>query len=279
MKNTTLRSILIKVLFPIVFIVRAFRSHRQMSNWRKYIVNGFVTVSPILPKGLFRIDIRSHLSSLIFTGKYEPEVMIYLSGVPPKDGLIVNIGANIGFYSVHLANLFPNSLIIAVEPNPEAFSLLVENVKLNNLNNRVKTENLCIGSTRGKESLSFIPGNPEYSSMRNIVHSSVARDAQCIVSVDCVRLSDIVGTSKVFMIVIDVEGAEHIVLEGGRDVISRDHPIIVFESADLLLKNFGSSSSELVCFLKELGYTVRSLEGKNSFGGSVFEGNLVAIYN
>jgi len=60
-----------------------------------------------------------------------------------NDPIIIDCGANIGMSVLYFKRLFPNSRIIAFEPNPNAFNLLEENIKENQLEN-VQLHNLAL---------------------------------------------------------------------------------------------------------------------------------------
>jgi hypothetical protein len=49
-----------------------------------------------------------------------------------EGGVLLDVGANIGIFSMAAAQRFPNTTIYAFEPNPEAYSRLVRNLELNN---------------------------------------------------------------------------------------------------------------------------------------------------
>jgi FkbM family methyltransferase len=55
---------------------------------------------------------------------------------------------------------------------------------------------------------------------------------------------------------IDVEGSELAVLQGAREILSRDHPILVLELFDAALRTQGARSEEVLDLLKEYGYQV-----------------------
>ncbi len=265
------------IFYPIVFAVRAIRAYRHMNNWGKYVIGGYVTVCPEIPQGIFTIDIRSVLARTMFEGSYEKETMSLLPLLRPQEGLIVNIGANIGFYAVQLARTFPKNPILAIEPNPEAYSLLKKNIAQNNLAERIRSVNACISATRGKVSFFTIPGKPEYSSMNGIIPLYSSDNKQEVIEVDTYLLSDIIEKAKVALIIMDVEGAELLVLNGAKDVIIRDRPLILCECADVLLEKFQGSSIQLIDFLKDLEYEVRDPSRLHKPLMAPFEGNILAF--
>lgn len=50
---------------------------------------------------------------------------------------IVDVGANIGAFSIYAANLSPESIVYSFEPSPETFKQLLQNIKLNKIKNIV----------------------------------------------------------------------------------------------------------------------------------------------
>jgi FkbM family methyltransferase len=266
------------IFFPIVFAIRAIRAYRHMNNWKKYVVGGQVNVCLEIPQGVFTIDMRSVLAWTMFEGTYEKETMSLLPILRLQEGLIVNIGANIGFYAVQLARIFPKNPILAVEPNPEAYALLKRNIAQNNLVERIRTLNACISAKKGKVSFFSIPGKPEYSSINGIIPLYSSNNKMEIIEIETFRLSDIIEREKVALIVMDVEGAEQLVLDGGKDIIIRDRPLILCECADVLLEKFQSSSSQLISFLKDIDYEVRDSKRPQKPLIAPFEGNILAFY-
>lgn len=69
------------------------------------------------------------------TMPYEPEVRSWL--VKQSYDVVIEIGANIGFYSVLLARTFPQARIYSFEPAQTAYRRLLENLALNNCKNVV----------------------------------------------------------------------------------------------------------------------------------------------
>ena len=81
--------------------------------------------------GTFRIAARSDLSRrILVTGEYEADVTRALQQFAHLSSTIVNVGANVGLFSCYFGKVYTRaSRVIAIEPNPEAYRLLVENVK------------------------------------------------------------------------------------------------------------------------------------------------------
>lgn len=62
---------------------------------------------------------------------YEQKEIHYLLQKLPKQGVFIDVGANIGFWSLMFAEKFPQAKIYSIEANPSTFDLLRENIEIN----------------------------------------------------------------------------------------------------------------------------------------------------
>lgn len=76
------------------------------------------------------------------------------------NAIIVDIGANLGGFSVYAAYGKKQSRVYAYEPMPKNYDLLLENIKLNHLEDRIIPYKLGIGSQSGKRQLFLGEGSP-----------------------------------------------------------------------------------------------------------------------
>jgi FkbM family methyltransferase len=248
--------------------------------YRECVVGGVVTLAPKNIFGQFEVSATSELANRVAcTGCYEHDVTEVLKMLKLKEGLIVNVGANIGFYSIFFATVFPKATkVLAIEPNPEAFLLLKKNIIRNGLSNRIQAIQTCIGDTDGKATLSIIAGMPEYSSIGGIAHPGVANCEQASVEVPIAPLGNIVDEERVALIFVDTEGAEETVFGGATKVLLRDKPLLYFECSDTLLRKFGSSTKELEVKLNGWGYVVRNGLCRQLALKHPYEGEAIAIH-
>src|SRR5262249_15115462 len=82
-------------------------------------------------------------------GGHEPETSDSLLFFFQRSSTFIDVGANYGFYSVLAALWNPNIRVVAFEPLQPIFEGLARNVSLNNLGERVTTENLALSSHSG----------------------------------------------------------------------------------------------------------------------------------
>lgn len=247
-----------------IYIRRVVLRRRSLGLMQYYdhtVVGGHLIVAPNNIPGRFKVDAKSDLAKrVITTGSFEPDLTELLKRFSEVGGDVVNIGANIGFYAIFFASEYSNARkVIAIEPNPEAFSLLQRNIDANGQRDRIEAFRIGIGEVAGKVELAFVPGKTEYSSLGGIVHPAVDGLLQHTVLVDVMPLAEAItnGEFDPSLLFIDTEGAELLVMKGSENVLVKFSPLLVFECEDALLKKFGHSSEMLAAYLQSLGYEVR----------------------
>jgi FkbM family methyltransferase len=147
---------------------------------------------------------------------WEPNVTYYLLGLA-RGGILIDIGANIGYYSLLTAHKY--SHIYAFEPIHYNFKLFEQSIQHNALNN-ITLIKKCVGNVEnGTLELSVLPYN--YGACRNrdktqlfpMPQMDVAERILC----EQITLDSFVAENnitKIDMIKIDVEGYEKNVLDG-----------------------------------------------------------------
>ncbi len=152
------------------------------------------------------------MKKILLSKDYEPEIVdLILRNIDPdKDA--INVGANIGLYTNFLADkISNNSRVLAVEPTPNAFKLLTDNLLRNN-NSKVVLYNGIATNVSGKYKINVVPGNEEYSSIGEIAHLSINDKDHIIIEVKGETIDNLVKKHNLNpgIIVIDVEGAENL---------------------------------------------------------------------
>lgn len=180
-----------------------------------------------------------------------------------KDGVILDIGSNIGTYVVPLAKEFPGIEFYSFEPQRIVFYQLCSNIILNGLEN-VHATNKGLSETPAE--IEVI--TPDYMVERNVgafsldagVHknnnqcSSQGRSEK--IQID--RLDDY-GFTDVRLIKIDVEGLEMSVIKGGLETIkANDYPPIIFETWSIM-DWYQERRKELLAYVESLGYHITTI--------------------
>ena len=152
--------------------------------------------------------------------------MAYVSNLLKEKRRFLDIGANIGIYSFHFKDSFKS--IDAFEPLKE-ISYRLEHFQ----NQSFKVHNCALSNKRGEFKI-YIP----YVSGKAIASlaSLEKRDGDCEVRTVKVDKIDNYDFNDVDLIKIDVEGHEEYVIEGARNVIKQNMPILIVEIEQRHLK-------------------------------------------
>lgn len=210
----------------------------------------------------------------LYRDHYEPE-LAHLEDFVPEGSTVIDVGANLGLYTVVAAKLVgPRGRVIAVEPSAATFELLRHNVALNGLGN-VTLVNKALSDGVGAARLYHIAGAPNYSLGAPADPGTAYEDVETV-SLD--RLVTDCGAADVSCVKIDVEGAEHLVVRGGTGCLARWRPAVIFEVNDENAGRFGSSGTDTVAALRELGYRFEVAAGDClvPLSGPPGTGNVVA---
>ena len=217
---------------------------------------------------------RSHLLRRIaVTGAYEPAVAKAL--VRNAKGDFVDVGANVGFFSIHLAKQPSIQQVLAIEPNPRAFEYLKRNLEQNKLADKIEIVRRAAASKCEELELVSFEGREEYSSISSNVHPSVQGLEPTRYKVQAEPLDSIFEGRKLTpgLIKIDAEGAELEVLKGMKDTLRTHRPTLLCEVGG---STFGTDVAEVEAQLKKANYKLFSLAGKPTALDPTFGGEIVA---
>jgi len=168
-----------------------------------------------------------------------PEMVVWQQRTTPGS-LFIDVGANVGTYTVLAASL--GAEVIAVEPAPDTAALLAENITLNGFDTVqvVKAAaGRAVGTTRFSQALDTVnhldPLGP--------------------VDVEVVTVDSLVGDRQVAGLKVDVEGFELDVLEGARHALAtqRIH-LIQLEWNDASREATGVDRRPAAALLRDYGY-------------------------
>lgn len=180
---------------------------------------------PVAQLVLHHANADDHIFSIVRrTGNfYEADLLAELGKRLAPGDLVIDVGANIGNHTLFFAAVC-GCRVIAIEPNPLAFALLVENVEANGLGALVTALNIAAGAAPGQARI-------EDQDERNLGAASAVVCADGTIGVQ--RIDAIPGARGARLIKIDVEGAEPEVLAGATALIKgRRKPIVTAEAPD-----------------------------------------------
>jgi FkbM family methyltransferase len=146
----------------------------------------------------------------------------------PPAPCVVDVGANIGMFVIHVKARYPDAEVLAFEPAPQSVELLRRNIELHRLD-RVVVHETALGAVAERDVpftyYPMIPGNStRYPEIKELQKTNMAktmavkvvermhRGQEMTVSVE--RLSAFLDGRTVDLLKIDAEGAEVDVLHG-----------------------------------------------------------------
>ena len=213
---------------------------------------------------------------LLSQGIHEPSVLELSKFIMSNSSgeNILDIGANIGTYSIPMALQFPKLKIYSFELQRNVYYQLCGNIFLNSIKN-IEAINTGISSNNGIIDINTI----DYSKCWNIGGYSIDKIAMqtertdfpndSIIGFEKAQISTLdnmsIEINKVGLIKLDIEGHEIEALKGGLKFLKNNgYPPIIFECWNF--DWFKNSKDELFAFLREIGYENISADiGHNNY--------------
>lgn len=175
----------------------------------------------------------------------EPECMHVMSRVLREGDLVIDAGANIGFFTLFMSRLVGETgQVLAFEPTIGTISKLAENIEMNRIGN-VGLDRRPLWSTDEEVTLHLCRDSglnslrPHEESVGNVKLQAQTLDRHCT-------------TPR--LIKLDVEGAEEHVLRGAVLTLERGVPFVLCEMNLAALTRFGCNQHSLRTFMDGLGY-------------------------
>jgi FkbM family methyltransferase len=255
------------------FIKQCYVHHTQLFNYPEFMRNTDIASIEITDQGVcmttreLGIKMMANHSDqriapveiLNFEETEKNEIKVLKKLVKKNYGdkfIMIDVGANIGWYSMNFAKSFPKAHIYSFEPIPKTHLSLLANVKINGLKN-ITTIQAGVSEHGGVATFYYDQELSANASLANLAEKeNIEKLKVRIVTLDkfCRQKS-----IKPKLLKVDVEGAELFVFKGAKQIISDNHPIIFAEMLRKWSSKFNYHPNQIIEFLKDLGYTCFSL--------------------
>ena len=250
--------------FSIKFIRHPIYKQIQY-NYNKYCSRFYNFEQIIETKTGFRIFCRGDKGSiemdLVMSRDYEPEISQYILDNINNTEYFLDIGANIGFYSLLISKINPDIKIISFEPVKETFSRFVKNIEENQFTN-ITPHNIGLANENKKSEI-FLD--------KELGHNSLLKKDGKRETITINRLDDfLVLKGKKIFIKIDTEGYEFESLKGMINLLRDNDCQIIFEFTPkfyIELYKDQNAPKVFLDFLKEKGFKIISVDPKSLKGG------------
>jgi FkbM family methyltransferase len=214
---------------------RIIQWREQILKTNEFLVNDEEFVLNLLGMK-FIFNASSAFSSIeVFEEIFRNDSHFKLPGfMEPPPEVVLDIGANQGFYSMKVRALFPECRIIAIEPNPREHALLQKNIALNRIDT-VMTENIAVAGRHGAIEMEIIPQIGSIGGKRIKIPNRPWVKDEFIqrIRVPSISLDELLARysiSRVNVAKIDVEGFEMDILENAQRIQLIDRFVIEYHS-------------------------------------------------
>ena len=196
--------------------------------------------------------------AIAFIGFYELSKTKRIVQLARKGGLLIDVGANCGYYSCLWAGINPKNRVLAFEPSSEIINLLRLNVKHNKLEPQVQALEMALG--KDNTTLLFVLGGHGQTGWGGLLNEPEEESIKVTVT----RLDDIINRfnyNYIDVLKIDTEGADAWVLQGAEKLLF-GHKIrhIFFEENPGRMQKLGINPGDAKKFLQSCGYRVKLVD-------------------
>jgi FkbM family methyltransferase len=203
---------------------------------------------------------------------YEPTFYLpFVARIEP--GMTVfDIGAHVGIFALGAAKRVGRTgRVVAFEPAPQTAAVLKRHVAFNGMRDRIRVEEAVVSDSE-KPVAFFVYNDSMAASLSRVnvedLNPEVRSASVLEVEVPSYTLDGYCRERKLTpqVIKLDVEGAEHRVLLGGRELLSQNDVTILCEVHPKQMVNCGGSLDGFLALVAQLGYEVEPLDEPNPLG-------------
>lgn len=218
---------------------------------RTRIVRRLLPLVPVVRSSsgvVLRTNARDATNLFCICGTYGPAVPNAIASISARDGIFLDVGANCGLFSMLAARQLTEGMVIAFEPNPVTYQLLLENIRLNRARNVIPL-NFALGDTDDVVGLSF---DASHSGLSQLTPTQSARFRVPVLDAGNFSWLARLTADKSIFVKIDVEGCEFAVVAGLlRTAFASNIRMMIVEIDDANLASFGCLSENIYGLLQE----------------------------
>jgi FkbM family methyltransferase len=208
---------------------------------------------------LVNVDTASFIEwVLFFYGEYEPGLTDLVRRVCKFGYIAVDVGANIGTLTLILGEVVgEGGRVIAIEPQPEEYEKLVENIALNRMA-QVKPIRCALSDSPGRLTL-YSPDQTDANRSKSSLYAANVGQGALEIPVEVTTLDALLSAERckrLDLLKIDTEGHEWKVLLGAQESIKQYRPYVIFEYDQRTWQNAGAEFALAQQFFADLNYSL-----------------------
>jgi len=186
-----------------------------------YFNNPFYRIcySPYLASFFYIDEVPDSIKSYLRKNDtWEGNIAVLIEEFTKEGSIAIDIGAHIGVHTIKMSKMVgPKGGVVAFEPQVKMYAEQLRNLKLNRINNVISIRKAC------GDQFQFIQMNPIDPTNEGGTVIGTGGDVAEMIPLDSLHLEN------VSIIKIDAEESEYFVLQGAKETIARNKPVILFE--------------------------------------------------
>ena len=202
--------------------------------------------------------------NIIALGSYDRTLHDFIERRVRPGSVCMDVGANLGEVTLHLATRVGRAgRVYAFEPVAAVHERLNGNVERNGAGDVVETFRVALSDRTGTGTIRHAGPLADNQGVGSLVtaHAGLtgSQEVPLLTLDEFVERHDI---RRLDFMKIDIQGAEPLLLEGGRRTFATLAPDLLIEVAPQELRNAGRDSRDLCVMLEDLGYRLHRLNGR-----------------
>lgn len=191
-------------------------------------------------------------AAVIYCGLYDYHEMNFLLRYLRPEDSFIDIGANIGVYTLLAASKIRSGSIYSFEALPKNYQRLQENLKLNQFN-QVKTYELAISDYQGTVALNLAEGDS-----MPFISQTATKNTITVPTNTLDNLLQNQSFANLTLAKMDIDGAEILAFKGAISLLKQQRPYVWILEINDAVNNFGHQKQDIVELLSSYGYSLYS---------------------
>lgn len=242
----------------------------------KFLFKGVVRYGNDL---LINVDTSSYVEwDIFFRGQYERKVIDFFKNILKEDSVAIDAGAYIGTHTLVMGRLVGGTgRVLAFEPHPDIRNKLMDNIKLNNLNN-IKIFGSALSDKEGKMNLFSYSDRMLDKGTSSLYELN---DLEGSFEVPVLTMDKVAADEKLNrldLVKIDTRGSDFPIIKGAAESIKKFKPAVIFEYNRDNWSRAGFKWDDAKGFFDQNGYALY-LIGENSLTSITEEPTIKTSHN
>ena len=239
---------------------KKIQSTVKFCAWQIYkrLTNNHLDIN-LLPQVKLRCYPNSYsASAALYCGLYDYDEMNFLLRYLRSEDLFIDVGANIGIYSLLACSIIDRGQVYSFEALSTNYQRLQENIELNNFT-QAKLFSLAISDRSGNISFN-VTGNDSTA--------FIGEDSQAntiVVPTDTLdNIAKNIEIDNLTLVKMDIEGAELLALKGARSLLQQQRPEVWILEINDTVEHFGHTKKDIIDFLQSYNYDLYHYDAKKN---------------